>query len=79
MERINHLHREIAQRETELISLKSELAFLQSSPHSDSSWKWPLSQIEYDRYSRQMIVPNFGLQCTLRFSSNQTPFKRAKG
>ena len=25
-------------------------------------WKWPLREEEYERYSRQMIVPNMGLQ-----------------
>lgn len=27
-----------------------------------AAWKWPLEAHEYERYSRQMIVPNFGLQ-----------------
>lgn len=69
---IEHLRREIAQRESELADLKSQLAVAESAKReadngADTSaapkdWKWPLKEEEYERYSRQMIVPNFGLQ-----------------
>lgn len=26
------------------------------------AWKWPLSAEEYDRYGRQLILPNIGIQ-----------------
>ncbi|KAJ4154125.1 hypothetical protein LMH87_010588 [Akanthomyces muscarius] len=67
---------EIAQRESELADLKSQLAVAESAKReaddgADTSaaqqdWKWPLKEDEYERYSRQMIVPNFGLQGQLR-------------
>lgn len=66
---IDRLRREIAQRESELADLKSQLALAESekrtadeASHADGGWKWPLKEDEYERYSRQMIVPNFGLQ-----------------
>lgn len=72
MERIDHLRKEIAQREAELTELKSQLAKAESEPQvargrdSDGSptWRWPLEEVEYERYSRQMIVPKFGLPGT---------------
>lgn len=64
MDKIGHLRREISQREAELAELKSQLALAESEEHTTehSEWKWPLSSDEYQRYSRQMIVPKFGLQ-----------------
>lgn len=26
------------------------------------AWKWPLSAQEYDRYGRQLVLPNVGIQ-----------------
>ena len=70
MEEIDRLRREIAMRETELADLKSQLALAEVEKRDDvpneekeaPAWRWPLSENEYLRYSRQMIVPNFGLQ-----------------
>lgn len=64
MDRIDHLRREISQREAELADLRSQLALAESERHTaeQDGWQWPLSNDEYQRYSRQMIVPNFGLQ-----------------
>lgn len=59
------LRADIAYRENELALWKSELTSLeeQSKQQKQSEeWKWPLSKHEYERYSRQMIVPEFGLQ-----------------
>jgi adenylyltransferase/sulfurtransferase len=68
-EEIDRLRRVIAQRESELADLKSQLAVAESqkretehSADAQKDWKWPLKEDEYERYSRQMIVPNFGLQ-----------------
>lgn len=68
MDKIEHLKKEIAQREAELAELRARLAAEEtlrcadSEKHDDEEWKWPLEEHDYQRYSRQMIVPNFGLQ-----------------
>lgn len=64
MEKVDSLRRIIAKRELELADLRSQLAVAESEERelTTNAWKWPLSDIEYERYSRQMIVPNFGLQ-----------------
>lgn len=63
-ERIEELRLEISMREAELASLKAELAAAEKDAvdQNKSDWKWPLRPHEYDRYSRQMIVPNFGVE-----------------
>ncbi|KAF5006371.1 hypothetical protein FDECE_7245 [Fusarium decemcellulare] len=68
MDKIDLLRREIAKREVELADLRSQLAAAESEARGpqDEAWKWPLDTHEYERYSRQMIVPNFGLQGQLR-------------
>lgn len=58
--------------EQELQNLKTQLASLEKSTKEgtvktasavlNESQKWPLSQEEYKRYGRQMIVPNIGLE-----------------
>ncbi|OAA55732.1 Molybdenum cofactor biosynthesis, MoeB [Cordyceps fumosorosea ARSEF 2679] len=71
---IDRLRREIAERESELADLRSQLAVAESERREADGdaqtayrdWKWPLREDEYERYSRQMIVPNFGLQGQLR-------------
>lgn len=74
MEKIEHLRKEIAQREAELAELRARLAAeeklrcAESETKHDEEWKWPLEEHDYERYSRQMIVPNFGLQGILLFS-----------
>lgn len=63
MDKIDNLRREIAKREVELADLRSQLAVAESEAREGKeAWKWPLDNHEYERYSRQMIVPNFGLQ-----------------
>lgn len=69
MDKIEHLRREIAQREAELADLRARLAAEEKlscaeseKKLDDGEWKWPLEEHDYQRYSRQMIVPNFGLQ-----------------
>lgn len=70
MDRIDQLRREIAQRESELADLRSQLALAESEHrtgqehHQDAPWRWPLPKGDYERYSRQMIVPKFGLPGT---------------
>ncbi|KAL7924409.1 hypothetical protein ACQKWADRAFT_286658 [Trichoderma austrokoningii] len=63
MDKIEHLRKEIAQREAELEDLRAQLAAEEKLKCNESDeWKWPLEEHDYQRYSRQMIVPNFGLQ-----------------
>jgi adenylyltransferase/sulfurtransferase len=61
---IAHLEKKIASLESELAGLRALLAtskeMLPPPPHSER--KWPLEEHDYQRYGRQMIVPNFGLQ-----------------
>lgn len=75
MDKIEHLRKEIAQREAELAELRARLAAeetlrcAESEKENDEEWKWPLEEHDYQRYSRQMIVPNFGLQGMCSFVS----------
>lgn len=73
MSEIELLRGEIEKRDAELSTLKSKLATLESQEASkegegqdknEPNWKWPLSAEEYSRYSRQMMVPKFGIQGT---------------
>ncbi|KAH0491073.1 hypothetical protein TgHK011_002516 [Trichoderma gracile] len=81
MDNIDHLRSEIAQREAELQDLRKQLAAAEAEKSSSAEndrdkksrsgegWKWPLEEHEYERYSRQMIVPNFGLQGQLNIKN----------
>lgn len=63
MEKIDQLRKEITKREAELADLRSQLAAAEAEEReSKQAWKWPLDTHEYERYSRQMIVPKFGLE-----------------
>ncbi|KAJ3466058.1 hypothetical protein MRS44_006716 [Fusarium solani] len=67
MDKIDQLRKEIAKREVELADLRSQLAAAEADGREDKqAWKWPLDTHEYERYSRQMIVPKFGLEGQLR-------------
>lgn len=61
MDRIDHLQREIARREAELADLKAQLALAEADKRVEDEWKWPLARSEYDRYTRQMVVPKVGM------------------
>ncbi|PNY25283.1 Adenylyltransferase and sulfurtransferase uba4 [Tolypocladium capitatum] len=74
MDKIDHLRREIAKRESELAHLKSQLAVAESehgAQDESKPWPWPLQHHEYQRYGRQMIVPGFGLQAQLRLKNSR--------
>ncbi|KAH6608475.1 hypothetical protein Trco_001821, partial [Trichoderma cornu-damae] len=69
MDETDRLRREIALREAELEGLRERLAEAErleggrdAAVGGKGVWRWPLEEREYQRYSRQMIVPNFGLQ-----------------
>ncbi|KPM45396.1 Adenylyltransferase and sulfurtransferase uba4 [Neonectria ditissima] len=67
-EKLDNLRIELERRKAELASDEEALDGLEHQverPPADAdpeTWKWPLEPEEYDRYSRQMIVPGFGLQ-----------------
>lgn len=64
------LRKQISALEAQLQKLKGDLAQVEASdtvhcgsPVTRLTGKtWPLSQEEYKRYGRQMIVPSFGIQ-----------------
>lgn len=62
MDKVDLLRKEIAKRESELANLRLELAVVEAEEKDEQTWKWPLQLTEYERYSRQMIVPRIGLQ-----------------
>lgn len=68
MDTIEALRREIEEKEAELVQLRARLVEAEKLGVEDGrdgvegEWKWPLEESDYERYSRQMIVPNFGLQ-----------------
>ncbi|KAH7134214.1 hypothetical protein EDB81DRAFT_93629 [Dactylonectria macrodidyma] len=66
--KLDVLRREIAEQKAKLEELQSQLAVAEAEEleQAATAWKWPLEAHEYERYSRQMIVPNFGLQGQLR-------------
>ncbi|KAF7549610.1 hypothetical protein G7Z17_g6285 [Cylindrodendrum hubeiense] len=66
------LQEDVTVRTSQGVAAKSQrpeqlaVAEPQEPEHDTVAWKWPLEAHEYERYSRQMIVPNFGLQGQLR-------------
>lgn len=66
MATIEELRAQIAQKRLELYDLETQLIQQENEANDktqdDKEWSWPLLPEEYNRYSRQMIVPNFGLQ-----------------
>ncbi|CAM1511799.1 Fc.00g093120.m01.CDS01 [Cosmosporella sp. VM-42] len=68
MDKVDQIRREIAKLEADLADLRSQLAVAESEQREADvrGWNWPLAEHEYERYSRQMIVPGFGLQGQLR-------------
>lgn len=70
------LREQIARAEEELQNLKAQLAQAEAQERereqqkpeggggvvNGSAWKWPLKAEEYDRYGRQLILPNVGIQ-----------------
>lgn len=71
------LREQISKAEEELRSLREQLAQTEAHEKAQdqdqeaetgvasangSAWKWPLQADEYDRYGRQLILPNVGIQ-----------------
>ncbi|TVY22149.1 Adenylyltransferase and sulfurtransferase [Lachnellula hyalina] len=70
------LRAQIVATEQELSKLKEQLAKIEEKetsvneiPVEPVTSKWPLSQEEYTRYGRQMIVPSIGIQGQLRLKN----------
>lgn len=73
-ERAGQLRQQIARAEAELQALKEQLAQIESAQETHGAetngaeetakWKWPLSAAEYERYGRQLILPNVGINGT---------------
>ena len=77
MDDIDLLRRQILDKEAELASLRSRLGeaetlttdkkpeHLLSSPDdqpANTEWKWPLRADEYERYGRQLLIPEVGVK-----------------
>lgn len=67
------LREQIAKAEEELRSLREQLAQAEvyeqaheaestAAGVNGAAWKWPLKAEEYERYGRQLILPNVGIQ-----------------
>lgn len=69
-DRAAELLTKIEKTEKELQTLKKELASISQGLHSEkpeappaiNNWKWPLRLDEYERYGRQLIIPDFGVE-----------------
>lgn len=72
----DELRQQITKAEAELSQLREQLAQaesaqkneeqnvgldLGSSTNETTGWKWPLSAGEYERYGRQLILPDVGI------------------
>lgn len=72
--KVESLQNEISQCESRLAALKQELAETEARQNqrlngqktvAPAPPRWPLSLDEYERYGRQMILPEIGLEGTL--------------
>jgi len=74
------LREQITKAEEELRILKEQLAQAEARDQDQnteaatggingSTWKWPLKADEYDRYGRQLILPNVGIQGQTTYST----------
>lgn len=67
-DRIPSLRHRIHTLESELADLKKQLLETEAAEVSDdpgvsvSEWTWPLDSEDYQRYGRQMIMRDIGLQ-----------------
>ncbi|KAL2275576.1 hypothetical protein FJTKL_01966 [Diaporthe vaccinii] len=80
------LREQISKAEEELRSLREQLAQTEAHEKAQdqdqeaetgvasangSAWKWPLEADEYERYGRQLILPNVGIQGQQRLKSSK--------
>lgn len=77
--RADELRQQIAKAEAQLRELREQLTQVESAQKKEeqklgldagssadgtSRWKWPLSAGEYERYGRQLILPDVGIHGT---------------
>ncbi|RNJ53045.1 Urmylation protein [Verticillium nonalfalfae] len=76
MDKVEILRKKVIEAENELCALKNELARAvveadgQQRPRPDTTWKWPLTAGEYERYGRQLIIPTVGIQGQIRLKAS---------
>lgn len=62
-ENLRNLREQLAQAEAyEEAQDQDQEAETDAASTNGSVWKWPLKAEEYDRYGRQLILPNVGIQ-----------------
>ncbi|KAK7429976.1 hypothetical protein QQZ08_003598 [Neonectria magnoliae] len=71
---LQFMRMEVEKRRAELAGFEQMLHALEQQVEQRQAddappWKWPLDARDYDRYSRQMIVPGFGLEAQLRLKA----------
>ncbi|KAH6691500.1 molybdenum cofactor synthesis protein [Plectosphaerella plurivora] len=73
MGKLEDLRAKVAAAEAELQQLRAELAEAEVQEHATehpADWKWPLSEGEYERYGRQLIIPAVGIKGQLRLKAS---------
>ncbi|PNH26478.1 hypothetical protein BJF96_g10207 [Verticillium dahliae] len=76
MDKVEILKKKVIEAENELHALKNELAQAvaeadgQQKPTPDTTWKWPLTAGEYERYGRQLIITTVGIQGQIRLKAS---------
>ncbi|KAI0844205.1 adenylyltransferase [Daldinia vernicosa] len=74
-DKAKQLRYKISQTEKELQDLRRQLEELEPTSQSLNTntnppeWKWPLSEEEYSRYGRQLILPTVGIKGQIRLKS----------
>ncbi|OHE96213.1 ThiF family protein [Colletotrichum orchidophilum] len=74
MSRIEELRHKVARAEHELQNLKEQLASAEKEAQEEASaqpWKWPLQPEDYERYGRQLIIPQVGVKGQLRLKKSK--------
>ncbi|OLN93210.1 Adenylyltransferase and sulfurtransferase uba4 [Colletotrichum chlorophyti] len=76
MGKIEDLRRKVAEAAVELQKLKDELAVAEKEAQEareapKEPWRWPLQPDEYERYGRQLIIPNVGIIGQLRLRDSK--------
>ncbi|KAK1716805.1 ThiF family protein [Colletotrichum acutatum] len=79
MSRVEELRRKVAEAELDLKNLKEQLASAEKEAQEEASasssssqpWKWPLQPEDYERYGRQLIIPQVGVKGQLRLKKSK--------
>ncbi|TQN70099.1 Adenylyltransferase and sulfurtransferase uba4 [Colletotrichum shisoi] len=77
MDKVKLLRRKIAEAALELEKLKQELQQAEEEAQeaqdapAQHPWKWPLQPEDYERYGRQLIIPNVGVLGQLRLKESR--------